>query len=367
MSLLVLSGVGKRYGAVTAIENVGFSVAQGSRTAIVGPSGSGKTTLLRIIAGFEAPDTGSVTLDGDVLAQDGRAVPAYRRGVGVVSQDGSLFPHLSIADNIGFGIDRREPDRAGRIGALMDLVGLSRSMLARKPDELSGGQQQRVALARALARRPRLMLLDEPFSALDTALRESTRKAVAKMLTAAGTTTILVTHDQTEALSFADQVAVMRSGRLLQVGTPRDLYCRPATPAIAEFLGDAVIVPARLSGGHAVCALGTIGLDAPGAEGLDTARQGRIMLRPEQISLLPIDAASHPADQVSAVVAGVEFGGASCTCTLRPVVGTAGRRRAGPPRAEQRACRDRRPGRHRAEGRGVCLPLLTVTDAGFQD
>jgi iron(III) transport system ATP-binding protein len=305
MSFLVLHGVGKRYGAVPAVEDVGFSVAHGSRTAIVGPSGSGKTTLLRIIAGFETPDTGSVSLDGEDLARDGRAVPAYRRGVGVVSQDGALFPHLSIADNIGFGIDRRAPDRAERIASLMDLVGLGRTMLARKPDELSGGQQQRVALARALARRPRLMLLDEPFSALDTALRASTRKAVADMLTAAGITSILVTHDQVEALSFADQVAVMRNGRLLQVGSPRDLYCRPVDRTIAEFLGDAIILPARLRHGEAVCALGRVAVDAPGCEGPAT-----IMLRPEQ------ESTDRPG-AVPAVVLDIDFGGASCTCKLR--------------------------------------------------
>ncbi len=320
MSFLALRSVSKRYGPATALDGVDLSVPLGSRTAIVGPSGSGKTTLLRIIAGFEAPDAGCVTLAGDVLAHGAAAMPAHRRGVGVVAQDGALFPHLSIAENIGFGLPRRAPGRAGRIMELMDLVGLGAAMLARRPDELSGGQQQRVALARALARQPRLMLLDEPFSALDTALRVSTRKAVAALLAAAGITTILVTHDQAEALSFADQVAVMRGGRLLQVGTPQELYCRPADPAIAEFLGDAIILPARLAGGQAACALGRAAVGAH-ADGPAT-----IMLRPEQVSLHPVapaEAAAGPDGGSFAEILDIDFGGAVCLCTVRLLTGPA--------------------------------------------
>lgn len=319
MTFLALRSVSKRYGPATALDAVDLSVPLGSRTAIVGPSGSGKTTLLRIIAGFEAPDAGCVTLAGEVLAHGAVAMPAHRRGVGVVAQDGALFPHLSVAENIGFGLPRRAPGRAGRIMELMDLVGLGAAMLARRPDELSGGQQQRVALARALARQPRLMLLDEPFSALDTALRVSTRKAVAALLTAAGITTILVTHDQAEALSFADQVAVMRGGRLLQVGTPRELYCRPADPAIAEFLGDAIILPARLAGGQAACALGRAAVDAH-ADGPAT-----IMLRPEQVSLHPVAPAEvrAGADASFAEILDIDFGGAVCLCTVRLLTGPA--------------------------------------------
>src|SRR5262245_32148752 len=227
MSLLDLRGVSKRYGAVTALDNVDLAIEEGSRTAVVGPSGSGKTTLLRIVAGFDTPDQGRVMMGGQVLADGPKFVAAHQRGIGIVAQDGALFPHLTIAENVGFGLDRRDPQRGTRIAELMDMVGLDRAMLARRPDEISGGQQQRVALARALARRPRLMLLDEPFSALDTSLRASTRKAVADLLGQAGITTILVTHDQAEALSFADQVAVMRDGKLPQVGTPRELYLRP--------------------------------------------------------------------------------------------------------------------------------------------
>ncbi|MEO8857768.1 MAG: ABC transporter ATP-binding protein [Burkholderiaceae bacterium] len=280
MSLLEVRSARKQYGPVVALDGVNLSVAAGSRTAIVGPSGSGKTTLLRIIAGFEVPDAGQVLLDGRMLANGSNAVPAHQRGIGYVPQDGALFPHLSVADNIGFGLQRHDPGRAARIGELIEMVALDRAMLERRPHELSGGQQQRVALARALALRPHLMLLDEPFSALDTGLRAATRKAVARLLEGAGITTILVTHDQGEALSFADQVAVMRAGRLAQVGRPRDLYLRPCDAETASFLAEAVVLPARLDGGWADCVLGRIPAD-------DTVRQGavQIMLRPEQLQL----------------------------------------------------------------------------------
>ncbi len=311
MSFLSVAHLGKSYGTVAAVEDVSFSLAAGSRTAIVGPSGSGKTTLLRLIAGFEAPDAGRIVLDGEVLADGRNAVPAFRRGVGVVMQDGALFPHLSVAENIGFGLPRGMAGRDRRIGDLLEMVGLDSAMARRRPDALSGGQQQRVALARALARSPRLMLLDEPFSALDTALRASTRKAVAELLRAAGIATILVTHDQAEALSFADQVAVMGEGRLLQVGAPRALYLRPATPMIAAFLGEAIILPARLADGMASCALGLVPTD-------DAQRQGaaEIMLRPEQISLT----FPGPGSAVGEVL-DCDFAGPVCTVTLRLAAG----------------------------------------------
>ncbi len=301
MTDLVIQGVGKRYGAVTALNGVDLTVTGGSRCAVIGQSGSGKTTLLRIIGGFEAPDAGRVTLGGDLLADGPAIVPAHRRGIGFVPQDGALFPHLTIGDNIGFGIERGAADREARIAGLLATVELDRRMLSRRPHELSGGQQQRVALARALARRPRLMLLDEPFSALDTGLRETMRKAVATILAQAGITTILVTHDQGEALSFADQVAVLRLGELAQVGTPAALYHRPRDPATAAFLGDAIILPAELGDGWAVCALGRVAADTGTRRG-----QGQIMLRPEQLRLSPAQGAGDGR------VAEVEFGGASC-------------------------------------------------------
>ena len=314
MTSVELRGIRKTYGGVTVLDGINLGIDAASCAAIVGPSGSGKTTLLRIIAGFEAPDEGQVVLGGRVLADGADSVPAHRRGIGFVPQDGALFPHLSVADNVGFGLPRNTPQRAERIAELMDMVALDVAMLARRPHELSGGQQQRVALARALAQRPRLMLLDEPFSALDTGLRASTRKAVAKLLGSANITTILVTHDQSEALSFADQVAVMRGGRLVQSGRPLDLYLRPDDPAIASFLGEAIVLPAQLAGGWADCALGRISVD-------DVQRVGpaQIMLRPEQIEVAEVDAASQEDDPAACrgVVVDTDFGGSVYKLSVR--------------------------------------------------
>ena len=314
MSFLEISGLTKRYGPVAALAGVDLNVVSGSRTAIVGPSGCGKTTLLRLIAGFEAPDQGRIVLDGEVLANGGAAVPAHRRGIGVVAQDGALFPHLTISDNIGFGMDRNEDRRAERIVELAYIVGLDKAILRRRPHELSGGQQQRVALARAMAMKPRLMLLDEPFSALDTGLRASMRKAVAELLETAGITTILVTHDQAEALSFASQVAVMRDGKFSQVGAPRELYLRPKDRMIAEFLGDAIILPASVSGGFASSPLGRIAVDTP-----DSRDVVRIMLRPEQIGLKRTsrEGMSGTTDMLFGEVTESEFAGSMCTIAVR--------------------------------------------------
>jgi iron(III) transport system ATP-binding protein len=241
-----------------------------------------------------------------VLADGPACVPAHKRGIGIVSQDGALFPHLSVAENIGFGFERAAPDREKRIRDLLEMVELENSMLDRRPHQLSGGQQQRVALARALGRRPRLMLLDEPFSALDTGLRENMRKAVARVLQTAGITAVLVTHDQGEALSFADQVAVLREGRLVQAGTPQTLYLKPRDRETALFLGDAVMLPAIIRNGFADCALGSVPVEG--------AYQGKaeIMLRPEQIRVV-VDEANA---KYGGRVVDVEFGGATCTVAV---------------------------------------------------
>lgn len=305
MSFLTLDAVSKRYGAVTALQEVSLCIAPGGRTAIVGPSGSGKTTLLRLVAGFDVPDGGRITLARQCLANGPAVIPAHRRDVGVVMQDGALFPHLSVAENIGFGLPRRSANRDAVIFDLCDMVGLDRSMLPRKPDALSGGQQQRVALARALARRPKLMLLDEPFSALDTGLRAAMRKTVADLLEAAGITTVLVTHDQAEALSFADHLAIMGGGMILQAGSPRALYLQPATPMIATFLGNAVILSAILANGRAQCVLGDVEIEEAGRQG-----PAEIMLRPEQITLLT------EGQRPVATVTHVEFAGATSLVTL---------------------------------------------------
>ena len=305
MTQLVISDVSKRYGATVALDGVSLAVEPGSRVAIVGPSGSGKTTLLRVIAGFEAPDAGTVTLNGQVLADGPAIAPAHLRRIGSVTQDGALFPHLDVAGNLGFGLDQNEPDRARRLRELMELVELDPAMLTRKPHELSGGQQQRVALARALARKPALMLLDEPFSALDTGLRENVRQAVTRVLTKAGITTILVTHDQGEALSFADQLAVMREGRLVQAGSPYELYWRPMDIETAQFLGNAVLFDARIEAVGVSCALGRVAAETGGRRG-----EGTIMLRPEQFQL----SATGPG--LEARVEDLAFRGAQCSVNL---------------------------------------------------
>jgi iron(III) transport system ATP-binding protein len=251
-----LAGVGKSFGEATVLDGIDLAVPEGSRTVIVGSSGSGKTTLLRLISGFELPDTGTITINGRLVAGPGHFVAAHRRGIGYVAQDGALFPHLTVGQNIGFGLGpalrggtRREKARA--VDELLGMVSLSPDFAPRRPDELSGGQQQRVALARALARRPRVMLLDEPFSSLDAGLRAATRDIVAATLERAGITTVLVTHDQAEAMSFANQLAVLRDGRLGQVGSPRELYWRPVDLFTARFLGDAVVLPAVIGDGVA--------------------------------------------------------------------------------------------------------------------
>ncbi|HHA0007632.1 TPA: ABC transporter ATP-binding protein [Klebsiella michiganensis] len=304
--MLELSSISKSFAGTRVLENLNLTVAAGSRTAIVGPSGSGKTTLLRILAGFETPDSGRIVMQGRTLFAQGTFIPAHLRGVGYVPQEGALFPHLNVADNIAWGLDGSRQEKYQQVAALMERVSLDRQLANHWPHEISGGQQQRVALARALAQRPALMLLDEPFSALDTGLRAATRKATADLLAQAGVASILVTHDQNEALSFASQVAVMRQGRFAQVGTPYEVYSRPVDEETALFLGDALVLPAELRCGRARCAIGEISTDDPHAVG-----QGRVMLRPEQLVISP-----SPADGQPLTVRDVDFSGHLSTLTL---------------------------------------------------
>ena len=245
-------------------------------------------------------------MQGKTLFDENHIVPAHLRGIGFVPQEGALFPHLNVADNIAWGLNGTRHEKRQRVEVLMEMVSLDRQLATHWPHEISGGQQQRVALARALAQRPSLMLLDEPFSALDTGLRAMTRKATADLLAEAGVASILVTHDQNEALSFATQVAVMRSGRFTQVGTPYDVYTRPVDEETALFLGDAVILPAQLAGGYAVCALGEVPTDNPHATG-----EGRVMMRPEQ---LRVTACAPHESPVS--ILDVDFTGQLSTLTL---------------------------------------------------
>ncbi|MEA5169366.1 ABC transporter ATP-binding protein [Enterobacter sichuanensis] len=304
--MLELTAISKSFADAQVLDSLNLSVAPGSRTAIVGPSGSGKTTLLRILAGFETPDTGRIVMQGKTLFDENRFVPAHLRRIGFVPQEGALFPHLNVADNIAWGLDGTRHEKRQRVEALMEMVSLDRQLATHWPHEISGGQQQRVALARALAQRPSLMLLDEPFSALDTGLRATTRKATADLLAEAGVASILVTHDQNEALSFATQVAVMRAGRFTQVGTPYEVYTRPVDEETALFLGDAVLLPARLAAGYAVCALGQVATDNTHATG-----QGRVMLRPEQLRVTACAAHESPIS-----ILDVDFTGQLSTLTL---------------------------------------------------
>ena len=280
MTTVTTRGLGISFGGRPVLRELDLNVSHRSVTAVLGPSGCGKTTLLRIIAGFVEPDEGVVVLGERTVVGAGRSVPPQQRRVGYVPQEGALFPHLTVGDNITFGLPRAR--RSGdRLGEMLELVELSPTLASRYPHQLSGGQQQRVALARALAPKPAVVLLDEPFSSLDATLRAETGREVVRALHAAGATAILVTHDQGEALSLADQVAVMRDGRLAQVGSPTDLYHSPVDPGVASFVGGAVLIPAHVSGTTARCALGDIAVESRQAQGA-----ARLLIRPEQIRLL---------------------------------------------------------------------------------
>ena len=349
---LQVAGVTASYGGRRVLHGVDLAVQTGGITAVVGASGSGKTTLLRIIAGFERPDAGEVVLGSATVAGPGAWVPVHRRDIGYVTQDGGLFPHLTVARNISFGLDElSRAERNRRVAELLDLVSLPHDLAERRPDQLSGGQQQRVAIARALAREPELMLLDEPFSALDTGLRAATREAVARILTDAGTTTILVTHDQSEALSFADQVAVMRDGRLVQTGHPFVVYTRPVDRGVAEFLGEAIVLDAWLDGSLASCALGYVPVRNPPAQG-----RVQLMLRPEQVQLVADSAVRATVEK------GVYFGSeSSVRIRLEPRADADPRLPAEPPAITIRHWNAAlaRPGQRialRVVGEGVAFP-----------
>jgi iron(III) transport system ATP-binding protein len=276
MSEIEVFGAVKGFGADPVLDRVDLTVPEGSITAILGHSGSGKTTLLRLIAGFDRLDAGIVRIDGKIVDDARHHVHAQHRGVGYVPQDGALFPHLTAAANVGFGLPRRE--RASAL-ELLDLVGLG-GFADHHPHELSGGQQQRVALARALAVRPRVVLLDEPFASLDASLRASVRRDVARILAESGTTAIIVTHDQDEALSMADRVAVLSEGRMLASSAPRELYMAPPSKAAATHIGEVNLLQAEFLNGAALCALGSVALRSSAEDG-----PGVVVLRPEQLAV----------------------------------------------------------------------------------
>ncbi len=308
-TLLSVENLTKRFApeAAPVVQAASFAVDEGEIFALLGPSGCGKTTALRLIAGFERADRGTVTLNGRLLTGPEAHVPPEARGIGLVFQDYALFPHLSVLDNVAFGL-RALPKakRRGRAREALELVGLG-GLEQRPPHKLSGGQQQRVALARALAPRPGLLLLDEPFSNLDALLRQQTREEIRALLKDWGTTTVLVTHDQEEALSFADRVAVMRAGRLEQMGTPEDVYYQPRTLFVAQFLGRTNLLLSQAAGEEAETPLGRLRLHR--------AAEGPVLLslRPEHLTL---DAPAEGRGPTGQVV-GREFKGHDITFRVK--------------------------------------------------
>ena len=253
---LECDGLAKQFGQVQAIVGLDLTVMPGQIVALLGPSGCGKTTALRLIAGFEQPDGGSISVGGRQVCQPGYAMPPEQRNVGMVFQEGALFPHLTVAQNVAYGLPRGN-GRDKRVEEVLELVGLD-GLGRRMPHELSGGQQQRVALARALAPRPEVLLLDEPFSNLDPRLREQVRKDVREILKSGNITAIFVTHDQEEALFVGDIVAVMNEGRVEQTGSPEEIFHSPATRFVAEFFGMVDFIPAWRQGSRLVTEVGSV-------------------------------------------------------------------------------------------------------------
>ncbi|ELZ95472.1 ABC transporter ATP-binding protein [Haloferax sulfurifontis] len=286
--VLELDGVSKSYGTESVIDDLSLSVEEGEILTLLGPSGCGKTTTLRLIAGLDRPDGGEVRLNGNVVSGGDTFRAPEERGVGVVFQEFALFPHLTAAENIAFGLkDLDEAARDERVADLLDLVGLE-TQGDSYPDELSGGQQQRVALARSLAPEPAILLLDEPFSNLDVDLRVQMREEVRRILKEAGVTAVSVTHDQEEAMSISDRVAVMNDGDLEQVGEPEQVFQHPESRFVAGFLGYAGFLPGRIAGDVVETELGTVGRDqihglAPEYDDTDID----ILVRPDDVSAHP--------------------------------------------------------------------------------
>jgi len=305
--LLQLAGLTHRYGARPVVREASFDLHAGGIACLLGPSGCGKTTLLRLIAGFENPEAGSIALEGVVISsRDGVVAPEHRH-MGMVFQDFALFPHLDVAANIGFGLAKVA--RASRVAELLELTGLA-GLGQRYPHQLSGGQQQRVALARALAPRPRLVLLDEPFSSLDVDLRERLAGEVRQILLREGTTAILVTHDQHEAFAFADIIGVVHEGRIEQWAAPYDLYHRPATRFVADFIGEGAFVPGRRTHAGIETELGLltgeVHLPRSAADG-----------QPLDVLLRPDDVVHDDAAPCKAVVMSKAFRGAEILYSLQ--------------------------------------------------
>ena len=275
------TGLSKAFGGVVAVAGLDLCVCQGDVLALLGPSGCGKTTALRLIAGLESPDAGVVEIGGRTVAGPGTMTPPEQRRVGMVFQEYALFPHLSVRDNIAFGLPR-DAARRERIGEMLSLASLD-TLKNRMPHELSGGQQQRVALARAIAPKPDVLLLDEPFSNLDSALRNQVRQETREILKATGATAIFVTHSRDEAMVMGDRIAIMNEGRVVQVDTPQRIFHAPATRFAARFMGLADFLPAHTSNGLLWTELG----QTPIPPGLRTGDGAEIMVRPDDVNLVP--------------------------------------------------------------------------------
>jgi iron(III) transport system ATP-binding protein len=304
MSEVRLSDISKSFGSTRAVNGVSLQVHSGELMAVLGPSGCGKTTLLRLIAGFEAPEGGSLSVGGVEMAGPTSFVPSDKRRIGMVFQDYALFPHLTVRSNVAFGLARRERDERDELTRrTLELVGLQHRA-DRYPHELSGGERQRVALARALAPEPEVVLLDEPFSNLDASLRAGLRREVELILRDAGATAILVTHDQEEALSLADRLAVMRQGRIVQIGAPEAVYGRPASRWAAQFVGEVNVLAGVARGADVETELGVFDLPQPATGSVHVA------VRPEQLEL-------RSDDQGNAEVLEREFRGHDVLYRLR--------------------------------------------------
>jgi len=299
-----IHGITKRFGSTVAVDGVTLNVEQGKTLALLGPSGCGKTTLLRLIAGFEAPDAGSISICGRPVVGPGVWVPPEKRQIGFVFQDYALFPHLSVATNIAFGLRKlSRSERRKRVQEMLALVGLQ-EQATRYPHQLSGGQQQRVALARALAIDPKVVLLDEPFSNLDAGLRRQVREDLHRILGAAGTTAVFVTHDQEEALNLGASVAVMKEGKILEHGSPREIYLNPKCRETAQIVGAVNLLKGESMGVTVRCALGQLPLAHP-------CRVGpmEILMRPETINMKPFSPVSANSDGTIGIVQDLQYHG----------------------------------------------------------